>query len=117
MTVTKRVSKRALDIALTPGSGNVFADLGLPNPEQELMKAELIAMIRKVIVGRGLTQSEAAKVLGIHQPQVSALTRYLSGNFSVERLLGFLTKLGHDVSIKVTPSRKDRGVMSIAEGR
>ncbi len=69
------------------GSGNVFADLGLPNAEQELLKARLTLQIYKIIKARGLTQAEAGKVLGIKQPHVSALMRNRVGNFSVGRLI------------------------------
>jgi predicted XRE-type DNA-binding protein len=95
------------------GSGNVFADLGLPNAEQELTKARLTLQIARIIKDRGLTQVEAAKILGIQQPHVSALTRNRAGNFSVGRLIDFLTALGQDVEITVTPTRKEHGAMSI----
>ncbi len=98
------------------GSGNVFADLGLPNPEQELLKARLTLQIARIIRDRGLTQVEAAKILGIQQPHVSALTRNRAGNFSVGRLIDFLTALGQDVEITVTPTRKEHGAMSIVFG-
>jgi predicted XRE-type DNA-binding protein len=80
-------------------SGNVFADLGLPNPEQELLKARLTLQIYKIIKARGLTQAQAGEVLGIKQPHVSALMRNRAGNFSVGRLIEFLTALGQDVRI------------------
>ena len=76
------------------GSGNVFVDLLLPNAEQELTKARLTLQIARIIKDRGLTQVEAAKILGIQQPHVSALTRNRAGNFSVGRLIDFLTALG-----------------------
>ena len=95
------------------GSGNVFADLGVPFAEQELTKARLTLQIARIIADRGLTQAQAAKVLGIQQPHVSALVRNRSGNFSVGRLIDFLTALGQDVEITVTPARKEQGVTSI----
>ena len=95
------------------GSGNVFADLGLPNPEQELLKARLTLQIYKIIKARGLTQAQAGKVLGIKQPHVSALMRNRAGNFSVGRLIEFLTVLGQDVQITVKPTRKAQGEMSV----
>ncbi len=94
-------------------SGNVFADLGLPHPEQELLKARLTLHIYRIIKQRGLTQVEAGKILGIKQPHVSALMRNRSGNFSVERLTEFLTALGQDVQITVRPTRKERGEVSV----
>ena len=95
------------------GSANVFADLGLPNADQELTKARLTLEIARIIKDRGLTQAEAAKILGIQQPHVSALTRNRAGSFSVGRLIDFLTALGKDVEITVTPARKKHGEMSI----
>ena len=86
-------------------SGNVFADLGFPHPEQELLKARLTLEIYRLIRKRGLTQTEAGKILGIKQPHVSALMRNRAGSFSVERLMEFLTALGQDVEISVKPAR------------
>ena len=106
----KKIAKKPI---VTKGSGNVFADLSLPNADQELMKARLTLQIHRIIQERGLTQTEAGKILGIPQPQVSALARNRSGNFSVGRLLEFLTALGQDVKITVTPARKLHGQMSV----
>ncbi len=98
---------------VTRGSGNVFADLGLPNPEQELLKAQLSLQIYRIVKQRGLTQAQAASVLGIKQPHVSALMRNRAGNFSVGRLMEFLTALGQDVRITVKPTRKRVGEMAV----
>src|ERR1700691_3106581 len=95
------------------GSGNVFADLGLPNADQELMKARLTLQIARIIKDRRLTQAAAAKILGVQQPLVSALMRNRAGTFSVGRLIEFLTVLGQDVEITVTPARKEHGVLSV----
>lgn len=94
-------------------SGNVFADLGLAHPEQELLKAQLTLRIYRLIKQRGITQTEAGKVLGIKQPHVSALMRNRAGSFSVERLIDFLTALGQDVEITVRPTRKAQGMVSV----
>ena len=94
-------------------SGNVFADLGLPHPEQELLKARLTLQIYRLIKGRGLTQAQAGEIIGIQQPHVSALMRNRAGAFSVERLMDFLTALGQDVEITVRPTRKEHGSVSI----
>jgi predicted XRE-type DNA-binding protein len=94
-------------------SGNVFADLGIPHPEQELLKARLTLKIYRLIKERGLTQAAAGKILGIKQPNVSALMRNRSGSFSVERLMDFLTALGQDVEITVRPTRKEQGEVSV----
>ena len=95
------------------GCGNIFADLGLPNPEQELLKARLTLQIYRIVKGRGLTQAQAGEILGIKQPHVSALMRNRAGNFSVGRLIEFLTALGQDVQITVKPTRKVRGEMAV----
>jgi predicted XRE-type DNA-binding protein len=95
------------------GSGNVFRDLGFPNPEREQLKAQLTLQIYRLIKDRGLTQTEAGKRLGIQQPHVSALMRGQSGAFSVERLMDFLTALGQDVEITVKPTRREQGGLSI----
>jgi predicted XRE-type DNA-binding protein len=108
--VNKKKSSR---IKATPGSGNVFADLGLPHPERELLKAKLTLQIYRLIQQRGLTQNEAGKILGIKQPHVSALMRNRAGAFSVERLMDFLTALGQDVEIKVRPMRREHGEVSV----
>jgi predicted XRE-type DNA-binding protein len=94
-------------------SGNVFADLNLPHPEQELLKAKLTLQIYRLIKERGITQTEAGKVLGIKQPHVSLLMRNRSGSFSVERLMDFLTALGQDVEITVKPAGKGQGEVSV----
>jgi len=91
----------------------VFADLGLPHPERELLKAKLTLQIFRLIKQRGLTQTEAGKILGIKQPHVSALMRNRAGAFSVERLVDFLTALGQDVEITVRPTRKEHGKVSV----
>src|SRR5580658_7825791 len=94
-------------------SGNIFADLGFPRPEQELLKARLALEIYRIIRKRGLTQTEAAKILGVRQPHVSALMRNRGGTFSVERLMDFLTALGQDVEIYVKPARGQQGEVSL----
>jgi predicted XRE-type DNA-binding protein len=75
--------KKPGPIRVTQGSGNVFADLGLPNAEQELVKAQLTLQSYRIIKQRGLTQSQTARVLGVKQPQVSLLMRNRAGTFSV----------------------------------
>jgi predicted XRE-type DNA-binding protein len=93
--------------------GNVFADLGLPHPRRELIKAQLALQIYRLMKQRGITQTEAGKVLGIKQTHVSALMRNRAGSFSVERLMDFLTALGQDVEITVRPMRKPQGIVSV----
>ena len=105
--------KIAKEETVTLGSGNVFADLGIPNPEQELLKAELTLQIYRIIKQRNLTQTQAGRILGISRPHVSALARNRAGNFSVGRLLDFLTALGQNVEITVKPARKVQGELSL----
>jgi predicted XRE-type DNA-binding protein len=98
-------------IKATRSSGNVFADLGRPQPEEALAKARLAYEIEKGIRKRGLAQAEAGKVLGIDQPKVSALRNGRLSGFSVERLIRFLNALSRDVEIVVSekPHSRRRG--------
>jgi predicted XRE-type DNA-binding protein len=89
-------------------SGNVFADLGVPNPEEALAKAELANKISVIIKERKLTQKKAAALLGIDQPKVSILLRGRLTGFSIERLLRFLLLLGQDIRISVHPNPQGR---------
>ena len=107
------MAKKRTKIEAETSSGNVFADLGLPNPEQELLKAQLMLQIYRIVKHRKLTQAEAGEILGIKQPHVSGLMRGLSGNFSVERLMDFLAALGQDIEIRVRPARKAHGQVSV----
>jgi predicted XRE-type DNA-binding protein len=111
--MTKPTAKAKPESRVTKGSNNVFADLGSPNPEQELIKARLTLQIYRIVRRRGMTQSQAAAVLGIKQPHVSLLMRNRAGSFSVGRLLEFLTNLGQDVEVTVRPTRRAHGEMSV----
>ena len=92
------------EIAVTRGSGNVFEDLGLPNADERLAKAQIAHLINSAIRERGLTQGEAARILGIDQPNVSRLIRGRLAGFSLDRLFHFLTRL--DLNVEVTVTRK-----------
>ncbi|SKB13896.1 conserved hypothetical protein [Planktothrix sp. PCC 11201] len=94
------------DIKIQASSGNIFQDIGFPNAEEMLMKAELVRQISELIDQRELTQVEAAKLLGIDQPKVSALIRGKLSGFSIERLLRFLNLLGCDIEIVVKKKQK-----------
>ena len=97
-----------------PSTGNVFADLGLPNAGEHLVKAGLVVRIARIIRQRKLTQATAAEIMGIDKPKVSAM---LSGQFrgySVERLMRFLVALGHDVEIVVKPRRRNAAELRVA---
>jgi predicted XRE-type DNA-binding protein len=106
------LKKRETDISVTEGSGNVFADVGLPEADEELTKAQLASHIRQVIKRLRLTQVAAAGIMGIDQPKVSALLNGRLANFSSERLMRLLTVLGQDVEITVRTKPRNR-----AQGR
>jgi predicted XRE-type DNA-binding protein len=99
-----------------PSCGNVFADLGLPDAEDRLAKAMLSIQIHDIIKQRRLTQAQAAELLGIDQPKVSALIRGRLKGFSMERLFHFLNLLGRDIQIVVKPKPRTRqqGCLSVA---
>ncbi len=97
-------------------SGNVFADLEIPNPKEALAKAEVAREISKTIKKKRLTQAQAARILKIDQPKVSLLLRGYLTNFSLERLFRFLNDLGQDVLISISPSsRSKHGCTRIGE--
>lgn len=101
-------------ISVTPSSGNVFADLELAEPEEMLARAELVRQLGAAIRERGLTQAQAAEVLGVDQPKVSALLHGHLTGFSIERLLRFLLALDRDVEIVVRPKRAERAHVHVA---
>jgi predicted XRE-type DNA-binding protein len=94
-------------IEIYEGSANIFADLGLPDADAHLLKAQIVSEVFRLSNEQGLTQAKAGKILGITQPEVS---RMFKGNFreySVERLMGFLTAFSQDVEIVATARRGD----------
>ena len=91
-------------------SGNVFADLNLPEADDLLAKAELAAKIIAEVQRRQMTQVQAAEVLGIDQPKISALKQGKLSGFSIERLVRFLLRLGRDVEITVKEKSKSRSM-------
>ena len=96
------------------GSGNVFADLEIPDAEAHLLKAQLVTRIDDIVRRRGLKQAEAAKLLRLSQPDVSRLLRGSVREYSMNRLLRLLTALGHDVNIVIRKSSSERhGKLSI----
>lgn len=93
-------------IKVEAGSGNIFADLGLPDAETHFLKAQIVAEIYRLTNQRKLTQVDAGELMGISQPEVS---RMFKGNFreySVDRLMAFLTAFDRDVEIVVRPRKK-----------
>ena len=100
------------------GSGNVFADLQVPDSTEALSKAEIAAQIASTIERRGLTQEAAAAVLGVDQADVSDLVRGKLRGFSTDRLIRFLNALGQDVDIVIytSPHTRRPGTIRVREG-
>lgn len=94
------------EINATPSTGNVFADLGLPDAEELFVKSNLAMKINKIIEKRHLSQTQAAAILGIPQPKVSMIQRGKLRGFSLEKLCHLLTLLGRDVDIVITDQKK-----------
>src|SRR5688500_11273825 len=93
---------------VTRGSGNVFADLGFPDAAERQAKLRLAYALNQVLEARKLSQADAAKVLGITQPKVSALRHYKLAGFSVERLMNLLTAVDQDVEIVIRRKPRSR---------
>src|SRR3954447_23891958 len=89
-----------------PSTGNVFADLGLADADEHLIKAGLVVKIGRIVQQRELTQAAAAQIMGIDQPKVSAMLAGQFRGYSVERIMRFLVALGHDVEIVVKPGKR-----------
>jgi predicted XRE-type DNA-binding protein len=96
------------------GSGNVFADLGLPDADKLKIKAGLVIEIRKAMRSLDLTQQEAAKRMGITQPKVSDMMRGDFSNLSERKLMDCLNRLGYDIEINVTPATQPIGHLKLA---
>lgn len=107
------------EVTVIRSCGNVFEDLGLANPEDELAKAKLVGALAEVIAGLGLTQAKVAELVGIDQPTVSKLLRGRTEGFSVGRLIRLLGLLNQDLEILVYPKREDvaRIHVSVAEAQ
>ncbi|WJI38441.1 helix-turn-helix domain-containing protein [Mesorhizobium opportunistum] len=97
------------DITAEVSSGNVFADLGFDNPEEELLKAKLAREIRAIIKRRRLTQAKSAKLLGMKQPDVSAIVTGRTGKFSIDRLVRCLDRLDYKVDVVVRHKPRKSG--------
>ena len=115
MSATKKENKVSdvefdeSDVGITLGSGNVFADIGLPNADVLQFKAGLIFQIQRAIDERGLTQTEAAAITGMDQPTLSKLLRGRHFKVSTDRLFAMLNRLGCDVVVRVEPSAAPAG--------
>jgi len=119
MLEKKTISMDGREIEYEESSGNVFADLGLPNPEERLMKADLAIQIGRIIRDRGLTQRQAAEEMGVDQPKVSNILNGRLSGISMERLTVLLMRLGSDVEMVVRPKPESRrqGVFSLVTGK
>lgn len=94
--------------------GNVFEDLGLPNADEHLIKAKIVAEISRIMKGRKLNQTKAGDLMGISQPEVSRMLRGLFREYSVERLMRFLTAFERDVDIVIRRREKGgRGTVNV----
>ena len=102
------------DDSATLGSGNVFADLGFDNPEEELLKAKLVREIRVIIKRRRLTQAKAGELLGLKQPDVSAIVTGRTEKFSIDRLVRCLDRLDYKVDVVVRHKPKARTALAVA---
>lgn len=111
----KHRSKAARSIEIHEGSTSVYADLGYRNADEMLVKAKLVYKITEIVRGKGLTQAETAKILGLTQPKVSALLRGQFRGISERKLIDCLTSLGRDVEIVVkdAPRRRDGGKLTV----
>ncbi|KIP98343.1 XRE family transcriptional regulator [Agrobacterium tumefaciens] len=101
-------------IEVTSSSGNVFADLGLPDPDKLKVKSGLMIEITKAVRRLGLTQEEAGRRMGLPQPKVSALLRGESANLSERKLMDALNRLGYDIEITVRPTSDAVGHLTLA---
>ena len=104
------MGKSKNEIEVVPSSGNIFADLGLPNAEERQTKARLAFAINEIMHSQQLSQAAAARRLNVNQPKISALRNYQLQGFSVERLMNFLTALDRDIEIVIRhKSRRSKG--------
>ena len=109
------MKKRVIDgVEVQRSSGNVFADLGLPDADKLKIKTGLVIEIRKAIRQQGLTQHEAATRMGITQPKVSGMMRGDFSNLSERKLMDCLNRLGYDIEIKVKPASDPVGHLVLA---
>ena len=110
MTQTKRSNRTGHEM----GSRNVYADLGMPDADTMLVKAQLVTKIAEILEGRALTQAKATEILGVPQPKLSRFLRGQFGGFSERKLMDCLTRLGRDIQIVVSDSGRRRGSGSVS---
>lgn len=113
--MTKKTAVRTIDgIEVEMGSGNVFADLGLPDADKLKIKSGLVIEITRAMRRLDLTQKAAAERMGIPQPKVSAMLRGDFSNLSERKLMDCLNRLGYDIEIKVKPASAAVGHLKLA---
>jgi predicted XRE-type DNA-binding protein len=113
--MTKKTAVRTIDgIEVEIGSGNVFADLGLPDPDKRQIKSDLVIEITKAMRKLGLTQKAASERMGIPQPKVSSMMRGDFTNLSERKLMDCLNRLGYDIEIKVRPAAESVGHLRLS---
>ncbi len=111
--MSKKVPKEQKEFKVTASSGNVYADTGHPNSEEALAKAELAILISAAIKRKKLTQKQAAELIGIDQPKISAIIRGQLSGFTIDRLFRFLMALGMDIIIEVKSHTSRTGPINI----
>ncbi|MCW5255957.1 XRE family transcriptional regulator [Verminephrobacter aporrectodeae subsp. tuberculatae] len=109
--MTKRMIE---DMEIETSSGNVFADLGLPDAEKLKIKSGLVIEITRAVRRLGLTQEEAGRRMGISQPKVCGMLRGDFANLSEHKLMECLNRLGYDIEIRVRPAAKPTGHLKLA---
>lgn len=111
------MQKQMIDsVPVERGSGNVFADLGLPDADGLKLRSGLATVIAKVIREQGLSQSETARRMGLTQPKMAALLRDAFAEFSAYQLMTYLNRLGYDIEIQVRDTDQAAGRLLLACG-
>lgn len=91
---------------VTSSSGNVFADLGLSNPEDHMVKAQLAVQIKRFIKNKGWKQAQAAEIIGIGQPKLSQILRGELSGISIDRLMKIVMRLGHSIEVRISEEER-----------
>lgn len=113
---SQEILDKAANTTITKSSGNIFADLGLPNPEERLLKADLARQITQLIRAKGLTQTQASRVVGVPQPHLSDIMRGRLAGYSAEKLLTIINRLGRRVEVRISDRdvKPERAVTVVA---
>lgn len=116
MSKTKGPMPKNKPTEFETGSGNVYADLGRPDADEMFLKSQLSLMIRKAMETRSLTQTDAALLIGVPQPDLSAIVRGRLKGISIARLIRILNALGNDIDIVVKPALHSQGTIHVLAG-